>query len=231
MGNIGKPHLSFVANHKPTIEKFIIFADCFRQGILATNQTKIVMIYINDHVQSLDVDDALARVSAQRRELALKFRHEGSRRLCLAAYLLLMDGLRRECFIEEPPIFGYSPEGKPFIVDHPDIQFNLSHSGNVAICAISNQPVGIDVETSRKISDSLIDYTMNKWERKFIDASDDKVTAFLEYWTKKEALLKLTGEGIRNDLKDVLMESENYLFESCMTDKYIYSIAKYRDVP
>ena len=189
------------------------------------------MIYLNDHVQSLDVDDALARVSEQRRELALKFRHEGSRRLCLAAYLLLMDGLRRECFIEEPPIFGYSPEGKPFIVDHPDIQFNLSHSGDVAICAISNLPVGIDIETPRKISDSLIDYTMNKWERKFIDASDDKVTAFLEYWTKKEALLKLTGEGIRNDLKDVLMESENYLFESCMTDKYIYSIAKYRDLP
>ena len=114
------------------------------------------MIYLNDHVQSLDVDDALARVSEQRRELALKFRHEGSRRLCLAAYLLLMDGLRRECFIDEPPIFGYSPEGKPFIVDHPNIHFNLSHSGDVAICAVSNQPVGIDIETPRSIKAVII---------------------------------------------------------------------------
>lgn len=189
------------------------------------------MIYLNDHVQSLDVDDALARVSEQRRELALKFRHEGSRRLCLAAYLLLMDGLRKEYGFTEPPVFDYLPEGKPFIVGHPDIHFNLSHSGDVAVCAIADQPVGIDIETTRKISDSLIDYTMNEKEREIIAASNDKVMAFLTFWTKKEALLKLTGEGIRNDLKEVLNQSEKYLFETCLTDKYIYSIAKYRVVP
>lgn len=189
------------------------------------------MIYLNDHVESIDVDAALLRVSAQRREEALKFRHEGSRRLCLAAYLLLMDGLRKEYAITDPPVFSYLPEGKPFIAGHPDIHFNLSHSGDVAVCALSNQPVGIDIETSRKISDSLIDYTMNEQEREFIAASDDKVTAFLTFWTRKEALLKLTGEGIRNDLKNVLDQAEKYLFETCLTEKYIYSFAKYRVVP
>lgn len=189
------------------------------------------MIYLNDHVESIDVDAALLRVSAQRREEALKFRHEGSRRLCLAAYLLLMDGLRKEYAITDPPVLSYLPEGKPFIAGHPDIHFNLSHSGDVAVCALSNQPVGIDIETSRKISDSLIDYTMNEQEREFIAASDDKVTAFLTFWTRKEALLKLTGEGIRNDLKNVLDQAEKYLFETCLTEKYIYSFAKYRVVP
>lgn len=187
------------------------------------------MIYLNDHVESLDVDAALLRVSAQRREQALKFRHEGSRRLCLAAYLLLMDGLRVEYGLTEPPIFDYSAEGKPFIAARPDIHFSFSHSSTVAVCAVSGQPVGIDVETTRKISNSLIDYTMNDAERAFIAASEDKVMAFLVLWTKKEAFLKLTGEGIHNDLKNVLDQAENCLFETCLTDRYVYTIAKYRD--
>ena len=189
------------------------------------------MIYLNDHVESLDVEDALLRVSAQRREQALKFRHEGSRRLCLAAYLLLKEGLRKEYAITEPCEFSYLPDGKPFLTEHPDIHFNLSHSGDVAVCALSDQPVGIDIETSRKISNSLIDYTMNEKERAFIAASDDMTMAFLTLWTKKEALLKLTGEGIRNDLKNVLDHADHYLFETCLTDRYVYSIAKYREIP
>lgn len=189
------------------------------------------MVYINEHADALDVDSALAKVSAQRRELALKFRHEGSRRLCLAAYLLLMDGLREEYGITEPPLFDYSPDGKPFIAARPDLFFNLSHSVNVAVCALADYPVGIDVETPRKISNSLIDYTMSEAERDFIAASDDKIMAFLTLWTKKEALLKLSGEGIRNDLKNVLDQTENIQFEVCLTDRYVYSIAKYRDIP
>ena len=189
------------------------------------------MIYLDDHVGALDMDAALGRVSAQRRELALKFRHEGSRRLCVAAYLLLMDGLRREYAITGPPLFSFQSGGKPFLDDHPGIHFNLSHSGDVAVCAISDQPVGIDIETPRKISNSLIDYTMNESERELIAASGDPSTAFLTLWTKKEALLKLTGEGISNQLKDVLDEEGKYLFETCLTDRYVYSIAKYRDIP
>lgn len=189
------------------------------------------MIYLNDHVESLDVEDALSRVSAQRREQALKFRHEGSRRLCLAAYLLLKEGLRKEYGITEASEFSYLPEGKPILKEHPSVHFNLSHSGDVAVCVLSDQPVGIDIETPRKISSSLIDYTMNDEERAFIAASDDITMAFLTLWTKKEALLKLTGEGIRNDLKNVLGQADHCLFETCLTDRYVYSIAKYQEIP
>ena len=189
------------------------------------------MIYINENTEELDVAAALAAVSLQRRDQALKFRHETGRRLSLAAYLLLMDGLQKEYGIEEPPVFNYSHEGKPYVAARPDIHFSLSHSGNVALCALSDQPVGADVEVPRKISSSLIAYTMNDSEQEQINASNNPTMQFLYFWTRKEALLKLTGEGIRNDMKLVLAESEKYHFETIKTENYIYSTVKFKIPP
>ena len=189
------------------------------------------MVYLNEDTEILDIEAALAEVSPQRREQALKFRHESGRRLSLAVYLLLKKGLREEYGITDNPVFGYNPEGKPFLLDHPDIHFSFSHSGNVALCAISDQPVGADVEVPRKITSSLIHYTMNDDEQARISASPDPIMQFLYFWTRKEALLKLTAEGIRNDMKMVLAEADNYCFETIQTEKYIYSVVKYRNNP
>ncbi len=189
------------------------------------------MVYLNDQVDVLNLDLALARVSVQRREQALKFRHENGRRLSLAVYLLLMDGLREEYDIQDPPVFDYTSEGKPFILGRPDIHFSFSHSGNVALCALSDQPVGADVEVPRKISSSLIAYTMNDLEQEQINTSADPAMQFLYFWTRKEALLKLTGEGIRNDMKEVLAEAEKYHFETLKANKYIFSIVKFKKIP
>ncbi len=179
------------------------------------------MIYLNDHSELLDIQVALSQVSQQRREQALKFAHESSRRLSLAVYLLLMGGLQKEYGITEPPVFKYLEGGKPVIKGHPEIHFNFSHSGNVALCAIDSQPVGADIKTHRKITPSLIAYTMNAEEQALI------TSAFLALWTNKEAVLKLTGEGIRSDLKSVLAHPENYVFETKITEKYIYSVARF----
>ena len=186
------------------------------------------MIYLNDHTESLDIEAALAKVSAQRREQALKFAHESGRRLSLAVYLLLMEGLQKEYGITEPPVFEYLEGGKPVIKGHPEIHFNFSHSGNVALCAIDNQQIGTDIEMPRKITPSLIAYTMNEDEQAQIASESDQIKSFLSFWTKKEAVLKLTGEGIRSDLKTVLAKPELYQIETITTDKYVYSIAKFK---
>lgn len=188
------------------------------------------MVYINEHTEELDIAAALAKVSPQRREQAMKFRYESGQRLSLAVYLLLMDGLRDEYGILSPPVFDYTSEGKPFIADRPDIHFNFSHSGNVALCALSDQPVGADVEVPRKITPSLIAYTMNDDEQALINASPDPAMRFLYFWTRKEALLKLTGEGIRNDMKMVLLEAEKYRFETIKTNNCLFSIVKQREL-
>ncbi len=188
------------------------------------------MVYINEHTDLLDIKSALDLVSPQRREQAMRYRHESGQRLSLAAYLLLMEGLQKEFGIDEAPVFDYSAEGKPFIANHPDVHFNLSHSGTVALCAVSNQPIGTDVETTRKVSTSLISYTMNDSEKEQISASSNPTMRFLYFWTRKEALLKLTGDGIRNNLKQVLDNAEKYHFETIEKENYIYTIAKYKNI-
>ncbi len=188
------------------------------------------MIYLNEHTETLDIEKALSMVSPQRREHALKFAHESGRRLSLAVYLLLMDGLQKEYGITEPPVFDYLEGGKPVIKGHPEIHFSFSHSGNVALCAIDRQPVGADVETKRKITPSLIAYTMNEAEQSEIASAPESLLAFLALWTRKEAALKLTGEGIRSDLKTVLTNAKNVVFETKITENYIYSIARYKPI-
>lgn len=189
------------------------------------------MIYINEHTEELDIASALATVSPQRREQALKFRHENGQRLSLAVFLLLMEGLRKEYGILSPPVFDYTTDGKPYIANHPDIHFSFSHSGKVALCALSNQPVGADVEVPRKITPSLISYTMNDIEISQINGSSNPTMKFLYFWTRKEALLKLTGKGISNNMKQVLEDAGNYQLETLQTENYLYSIAKHKDLP
>ena len=183
---------------------------------------------INEHTDLLDITSALAKVSAQRREQALRFSHEGGRRLCLAVYLLLMEGLEKVYGIKEPPLFSYTPEGKPYLSHHPDIHFSFSHSGTVALCTLSDRPVGADVEVPRKVQPALVSYTMNESEQTIIHAAANPTMQFLHFWTRKEALLKLTGEGIRSHLQTVLSEKEKYQMETIQTENYIYSIVQER---
>ena len=182
------------------------------------------MIYLNDDITGFDFEAALPLLSDQRREQALKFKHELGRNTCAAAYLLLCEGLRTEYGITEEPVFEYGEHGKPFIIGHPDIHFNLSHCREAAICVIADRPVGVDIESIREYKDTLAHYTMNDEELARITQSPDPAREFIRFWTMKEAVLKLSGEGIRNNMKTVLTGQE--AFETVVNEHrgYIYSI-------
>lgn len=183
------------------------------------------MVYLNDDIANFDFEAALPLLSEQRREQALKFKHEQGRKTCAAAYLLLCEGLRKEYGITEKPVFEYGEHGKPFILGHPEIHFNMSHCREAAICAISETPVGIDVESIREYRESLVHYTMNDDEIAEIMQSPNPALAFIRYWTMKEAVLKLSGEGIRNDLKTVLIGFANQIQTFVNEPRgYVYSV-------
>lgn len=180
------------------------------------------MIYLNDDIANFDWQAALPLLSDQRRELCLKFKHEQGRKTCAAAYLLLCEGLREEYGISEKPVFEYGEHGKPSIVGHPEIFFNMSHCREAAICVLSNKPVGVDIESIRPYNESLARYTMSDEEMALIESAERRDVEFIRLWTLKEAVLKCSGEGIRNDMKHVLdglkdaktviNEKKNYIF-------------------
>jgi 4'-phosphopantetheinyl transferase len=182
------------------------------------------MIYINDKIYDFDLQVALAELSGQRREQALKFKHELGQRTCVAAYLLLCEGLQKEYGIIEKPVFEYGEHGKPSLVGYPHIHFNLSHCREAVICILSDQPVGIDVESIREFKQTLVEYTMNPDEVRQIEQAERPDVEFIKRWTQKEAVLKLSGTGISNDIKQVLHNPPASLTTIVSDDfRYIYS--------
>ena len=185
-------------------------------------------IFLSEDIWDFDLAAALDEISEQRREQALKFKYELGQRLCVLAYQLLKRGLNEMYGIKGNPVFDYNEHGKPSIVGHPEIYFNLSHCKEAAICAVSDRMVGVDVESVRSYNDSLVQYTMNDAEIRQIEAAEDQAVAFIRLWTMKEAALKLTGTGISNDMKQVLCQ-ENLVFETLVDSKrrFIYSICQF----
>ncbi len=181
------------------------------------------MIYLNDDIAHFDFDAALPLLSDQRREQALKFKHEQGRKTCAAAYLLLCEGLRKEYGLTDKPVFDYGEHGKPFIVGHPEIHFNISHCREAVLCVVGDRPVGADVESIRAFSESLVRYTMNDDEQALISSSPRRDVAFIRLWTMKEAVLKQCGTGITNDIKTVLTGYAGEI-QTVETDRYIYSL-------
>jgi 4'-phosphopantetheinyl transferase len=97
--------------------------------------------------------------------------------------------------------FRYGNSGKPSLVDHNDIHFNISHSADLALFAFSpDRPVGVDVENERPVR-RLLDVAqrfMSEDElRSLVDtAPDERNAAFLRSWVVREARLKADGKGI-----------------------------------
>ena len=186
------------------------------------------MVYIDEHIDDFDLQAALVDISAQRREQALRFHYERGQRTCVLAYLLLKRALREEYGITENPLFEYGEHGKPRIVGHPDIHFNLSHCSEAVACAVNSHPVGIDVESVRRYREQLVAYTMNDSEQAQIAAAECPDVAFTRLWTMKEARQKLTGEGISSKLWTVLSDSSDYRFTTVerLEKNYIYTLCE-----
>ena len=99
------------------------------------------------------------------------------------------------------------PHGKPRL---PGVEFSISHSGERIGLAVSTVPVGLDVETdTRRADDSLIEYALNEAERQTLATlpADERVSTFFQYWSRKEALMKATGRGLKIPLQSITLSA------------------------
>jgi 4'-phosphopantetheinyl transferase len=106
--------------------------------------------------------------------------------------------------------FTISPHGKPSLVNRNkggtgEIQFNLSHSEDLAVVAVSfGSILGVDVEQVREMPDwpQMARQFFSDPEIAAIERvpSHEASTMFLRFWTRKEALLKAMGTGLQDDL-------------------------------
>ena len=99
----------------------------------------------------------------------------------------------------------YGRFGKPALPDYPQIHFNISHCRGLVVCAAAAQPIGIDCEGIRNVSEALIRKVLTETEQEavfrapFSDESQN--SRFLQFWTLKEAYSKYSGKGITMDFQ------------------------------
>lgn len=158
-------------------------------------------VAVNDDLQGFDLARALDEVSPERRAVALGYRFELDRRQSVAVYLLLKEQLRQRYGIAGNPRFAYDSNGKPYLADHPDIHFNLSHCSRAAACVVADYPVGIDVQEIAPVDVEVARFVLSEDEQVLLRDSDEPEVLFARYWTQKEACVKLGGDGVLEEAK------------------------------
>jgi 4'-phosphopantetheinyl transferase len=97
---------------------------------------------------------------------------------------------------------GFGQNSKPFFEVHPELHYNLSHSGDWVVAAFSDSPVGIDIERIKEINLTIaerffapeeLDYLMSLHEKQ-------RKVVFFNIWTLKESYLKALGTGLTRSL-------------------------------
>ncbi len=146
-------------------------------------------------------------LTAQERQRAAKFINplHGSRWTVARGYLRHVLSQYLDCTPAEI-VFSYGQQGKP-AVEGNDLQFNLSHSGDRAVYAISAKfPVGVDLEFIHPLpAADLVDRFFSAQEQAIFHRLpvDLQQAAFFHAWTQKEAYLKACGTGLNTPLDQI----------------------------
>ena len=156
------------------------------------------------------VDNLARHLSADERERVARGRFSevaarfivgrSSLRMILASYL---DGVGPSGLA-----FTYGPRGKPALVAGgaaPTLRFNVAHSHELALVSVTRAgDVGVDVERERPLDDleAIVARYFSPWENAALRGlpKPARTPAFFRCWTRKEAFIKATGEGLTRAL-------------------------------
>jgi 4'-phosphopantetheinyl transferase len=153
----------------------------------------------------------LATVLSQEELLrAGRFVHERDRERYLACHEALRRILAQYCGTPPEQLwFQVNEHGKPHLGEYPRLQFNLSHSVDLALIAVrAGGKVGVDIEEVRSdaATSGVAERFFSEGELRRLQSltGDERTRAFFRCWTRKEAYLKAVGCGISDeDLKRV----------------------------
>ena len=168
----------------------------------------------------------LKPMPADIRQKARRYLHWQDAHACLFGKLLLIEGLNR--LGQDGPTLihqlQYTSFGRPFLPGK--IDFNISHSGEYIVCALSNQcRVGIDIEKIRPVNLPDFHSQMTDAEWATVNKSADPLLAFYYYWTRKEAAIKAHGHGLSLPLKEVVIGEGEIIMEGVAWPLYEIELA------
>ena len=104
------------------------------------------------------------------------------------AYNLLAIAAQEYWGLAPLPELVRSPTGKPAFPSAPGREFNLSHSGSFAFCALDHSPVGVDIQMVKSWRPTLPSRVCSPEELTWLDHQENLWQAFTTLWALKESL-------------------------------------------
>lgn len=185
----------------------------------------MIKIYIAD-VTDLNIDENVLKSFPDIRVKKIeKLPNISDKKLSYGAGLLIdkyvLNGDKDAYFVHS--------DGKPYTTN--GLFFNVSHSGNYVVLAVSDKEIGCDIQKcDEKNFQRVAKFVFHKNEIELLNSTDDKLTTFFDIWTKKEAYLKLLGTGFQRKATDIDFSQDiyrendkTYFFANWKIDDYFIS--------
>jgi len=159
-------------------------------------------------------EELIVLLNEEERRRAYRFKFEIHRNRFIVARAMLRKIL--SSYTQKSPEeieFIYGNRGKPYLHDNlTQLQFNLSHSDDCAVLAITQQTeIGIDVEKAKTDYHSGVAkrfFSTQEYNELMQLPLEQQAYAFYKIWVKKEAIIKVLGEGLYASLADFSVQWE-----------------------
>ena len=149
----------------------------------------------------------LAQLPASLQQDVRRYKMKADQVRTLTGKLLLREAFKQAGLSQDLDAIQYSDYKRPFIADQ--IDFNIAHSGDCVACAIAhNMKLGIDVEEIKSINIDDIIAVLRDEELDEMRRTNASPETILRFWTRKEAIVKASGQGLYMQPQDIYFINE-----------------------
>ncbi len=134
-----------------------------------------------------------------RKEKIICLKNNKAKVLSLGAWVVLEKCAREFGINADKSDFSYFKNGKPHFAGYPNLHISISHSANIALCAVSDFEIGVDTEYVSDFKEGICRRFFCESEcNQILSAQniEEKRNRFYRMWALKESYSKLTGRGI-----------------------------------
>lgn len=173
--------------------------------------TTIYITNINDNISKEKYNELYNNISPERKEKVQRLKFEADKKRSIYAESLLRYALAEQFNLTGEIEFEYNQYGKSSIKGREDIKYNLSHSGDYVVCAVSNKEIGVDVEEIKHMRLSVAKRFFHEKEYVYLEQHSgvEQEVLFFILWTLKESYVKYLGVGLTKEINTFYFEVDD----------------------
>lgn len=157
---------------------------------------KIYIAEIKPLLEDSLYEKALSMIGTGRRENVIRMKNRPDQARSIAAGLLLNCAVMYHCEGPWDGSYLLGEHGKPMLPEQYGLFFNLSHSGDYAVCAVADCEIGVDIQKHKEYKENLARRFFHPEELAFLSTAADQKRCFYDLWSMKESFVKYTGQGL-----------------------------------